>query len=194
MEFSDILKQRRSIRRFKQEEIPLAVLKELVDAAALAPSAANNQPLRYVLIREKNLLKAVFEQTTWGGHVRPHRDPEFGVTSPVAFLAVCAADQGSQTPAPAAAVDAGAAIQSALFRAADLGLGACWIGAFNRQKVNALLGLDKLTVIYLVGLGVPAESPVLHRIHQDGSTKYYLDSEDVIHVPKYAADDILTVK
>lgn len=194
MEFSDILKQRRSIRRFKQQEIPLSILTDLIDAAAVAPSGANNQPLRYVLIREKELLKAVFEQTAWGGHVRPRRDPEFGVTSPTAFLAVCAADQGNQTPTPAAAVDAGAAIQSILFRAVDLGLGACWIGAFNRRNVNELLRLDGLTAIYLVGLGYPAETPVLQRIRMGDSTKYFLDEQDVIHVPKYTVNDILSIR
>ena len=89
MEFSEILKRRRSIRRFRQEEIPLETLKELVEAAALAPSAANAQCLRYVLVREKELLRAVLEQTAWGGHVKPYRNPEFGVTGPTAFLAVC---------------------------------------------------------------------------------------------------------
>lgn len=194
MEFSDILKQRRSIRRFKQQEIPLSILTDLIDAAALAPSAANNQPLRYVLIREKELLKAVFEQTAWGGHVRPHRDPVFGVTSPAAFLAVCAEDQGNQTPAVTAAVDAGAAIQSILFRAVDLGIGACWIGAFNKQNINELLRLDSLTTIYLIGLGYPAEAPVLQRIHAGDPTKYFLDEQDVIHVPKYTVNDILSIR
>ena len=66
MEFSEILKRRRSIRRFRQEEVPLETLKELVEAAALAPSAANAQCLRYVLVREKELLRAVLEQTAWG--------------------------------------------------------------------------------------------------------------------------------
>ena len=128
MEFSEILKRRRSIRRFRQEEIPLETLKELVEAAALAPSAANAQCLRYVLVREKELLRAVLEQTAWGGHVKPYRNPEFGVTGPTAFLAVCTDLRADGKPSPYAETDAGAAIQSVLFRATDLGLGGCWIG------------------------------------------------------------------
>ena len=67
MEFSEILKRRRSIRRFRQEEIPLETLKELVEAAALAPSAANAQCLRYVLVREKELLEKLWAagQAPW---------------------------------------------------------------------------------------------------------------------------------
>ena len=193
MEFSEILKQRRSIRRFRQEKIPLEILKDLVDAAALAPSAANAQPLRYVLIREKELLRAVLEQTAWGGHVKPRRNPEFGVTAPTAFLAVCTEIREDGKPSVYAEVDARAAIQSLLLRAVDLGLGGCWIGAFNRREVNHLLGLKSRTVLYLVGLGYPAEAPVLYRIRSGEPTPYHLDADDVIHVPKYTTDDILTV-
>ena len=194
MEFSEILKRRRSIRRFRQEEIPLETLKELVEAAALAPSAANARCLRYVLVREKELLRAVLEQTAWGGHVKPYRNPEFGVTGPTAFLAVCTDLRADGKPSPYAETDAGAAIQSVLFRATDLGLGGCWIGAFNRQEVGRLLGLENRIVLYLVGLGRPAESPILYRIGSGDPTPYYLDSDDVIHVPKYTVDDILTIK
>ena len=150
MEFSEILKRRRSIRRFRQEEIPLETLKELVEAAALAPSAANAQCLRYVLVREKELLRAVLEQTAWGGHVKPYRNPEFGVTGPTAFLAVCTDLRADGKPSPYAETDAGAAIQSVLFRATDLGLDACsdwktglcsiWSDSAVRRKIRFCTG------------------------------------------------------
>lgn len=190
MDFMEVLNKRRSIRRFKQDKIEDTVLLSLIDAATKAPSAGNAQPLRYFIIREKELLANVFAQTAWGGHVRPARDPKPGITSPTAFIAVCAQNQGDNTAATAAAVDAGAAIQNILLAAADLGLGSCWLGAFNKAKVNELLKLDKLTAVYLVALGYPAESPVMYRIHEGESTKYSLDENDVIHVPKYAPGDV----
>lgn len=194
MEFTELLAKRRSIRRFRQEEIPLESLKQLVEAAALAPSARNDLPLRYVLVREKNLLKAVFEETNWGGNVRPHRDPVFGKTAPTAFLAVCAPGEPETPPTQNIVADAGAVIQTILLRTVELGFGACWLGAFNRKNVSAILELNHQTVVYLIGLGYPAETPELQRIHAGDSTKYYLDGNDVIHVPKYCAEDILTIR
>ena len=194
MEVTELLAKRRSIRRFRQEEIPLESLKQLVEAAALAPSARNDLPLRYVLVREKNLLKAVFEETNWGGNVRPHRDPVFGKTAPTAFLAVCAPGEPETPPTQNIVADAGAAIQTILLRTVELGFGACWLGAFSRKNVSAILELNHQTVVYLIGLGYPAETPELQRIHAGDSTKYYLDGNDVIHVPKYCAEDILTIR
>lgn len=194
MEFTELLAKRRSIRRFRQEEIPLESLKQLVEAATLAPSARNDLPLRYVLVREKNLLKAVFEETNWGGNVRPHRDPVFGETAPTAFLAVCAPGEPETPPAQNVVADAGAAIQTILLRTVELGFGACWLGAFSRKNVSVILELNHQTVVYLIGLGYPAETPELQRIHAGDSTKYYLDGNDVIHVPKYCAEDILTIR
>ena len=194
MEFTELLAKRRSIRRFRQDEIPLESLKQLVEAATLAPSARNDLPLRYVLVREKNLLKAVFEETAWGGNVRPHRDPVFGKTAPTAFLAVCAPGEPETPPTQNIVADAGAVIQTILLRTVELGFGACWLGAFNRKNVSAILELNHQTVVYLIGLVYPAETPELQRIHAGDSTKYYLDGNDVIHVPKYCAEDILTIR
>lgn len=187
MNFTEVLNSRRSIRRFKQDKIEDVVLLSLIDAATKAPSAGNTQPLRYFIIREKELLAQIFAQTAWGGHVRPARDPQLGVTSPTAFIAVCMQNQGESASGSA---DAGAAIQNILLAATDLGLGSCWIGAFNKAKVNELLKLDKLTALYLVALGYPAEAPVMERINKGDSTKYTLDENDVIHVPKYAPGDV----
>lgn len=194
MEFTELLAKRRSIRRFRQDEIPLESLKQLVEAATLAPSARNDLPLRYVLVREKNLLKAVFEETAWGGNVRPHRDPVFGKTAPTAFLAVCAPGEPETPPTQNIVADAGAAIQTILLRTVELGFGACWLGAFSLKNVSAILELNHQTVVYLIGLGYPAETPELQRIHAGDSTKYYLDGNDVIHVPKYCAEDILSIR
>ena len=189
MDFSQVLNARRSIRRFKQIPVEDSLLRSLIDAAAKAPSASNNQVLRYKVIRKAPLLEQVFAQTLWAGAVRPKRDPQFGVNSPAAFIAVCA-PTGNGPVSKHVIGDAGAAIQNILLQAVDSGLGTCWLGAFDPAKVNQLLGLKDLTCIYLVAVGYPAESPVMLRIHKGDSTKYFLDSEDVLHVPKYQPEDI----
>ena len=62
MNFTEVLNTRRSIRRFKQDKIEDTVLLSLIDAATRAPSAGNTQPLRYFIIRGKELLAQIFAQ------------------------------------------------------------------------------------------------------------------------------------
>ena len=67
---------RRSIRRFKQKEISLDILKKIVNSARLAPSAANLQPLEYLVITDKNLCSKIFETIGWAGYIKPKWTPE----------------------------------------------------------------------------------------------------------------------
>lgn len=192
MELLESIEKRRSIRLFKQEPLSDETLMRLVSAAVLSPSGGNGQPLRYVVARAPETVKKVFELTAWAAHVRPHRTPVWGVSSPVAFIAVCVSSGAESNPL--AYADAGAAIQSALLRAVELGLGACWLGAFDKAKVADALELEDLGCLYLVALGVPAESPKLDRIQAGQSTKYYLDSTGDLHVPKYEAKAVTSFK
>ena len=183
MEFDDILK-RRTIRFFRQEPVPEAEIRYMLDAACLAASGGNRQPLRYLAIRRPELVKAVFDHTRYAALVKPRRSPEWGRNAPTAFVAICAPEN--------AAVDAGAAVQSLAVAAWNHGIGCCWIGAFDHAEVNALLGNPEPPVLYLAALGYPAESPVAERIPADASTAYYLDERDTLHVPKYTAEAVTT--
>lgn len=187
MELKDAIFQRRSIRRFKQLKVDDSLLKELVDAARLAPCGGNSQQLKYIVARTPEKAGKIFETTAWGGHVKPRRNPEAGKSAPLAFIAVTA----EKTDSKVVHADAGAAIQNILLRALELGLGACWIGSFNREKVSEIFQLgENLSMLYLVALGYPDEKPVMENIKQGDSTKYYLDENDVLHVPKYSIDAI----
>lgn len=191
MELIDAIRKRRSIRRFKQLQVPEKLVHTLIDAARMAPSAGNMQVLRYISITNKSLVLSVFKETFWAAQVKPHRTPVAEVTSPTAFIAVVAPDGASEN----VYADAGAAIQNILLCAADNVLGSCWLGAFNKDKVDMLLDLQTgMKTIFLVALGFPYESPVMENIEEGSSTKYYLDDKDVLHVPKYTADAITTWK
>lgn len=187
MEFSAVVKGRRTIRRFKQIPVPEADLRVMINAARLSPSGGNAQPLRYIVIREPKLVSAIFENTAWGGLVKPRRNPEPGKTAPLTFIAVVAPRENSNI----LSTDAGAAIQNMLLTAYSSGIGCCWIGAFKRENVDLILNLpEKLSVIYLVAVGYPDESPVQEDIDAGMSEKYYLDDNDVLHVPKFSVDAI----
>ena len=187
MELKDAIFQRRTIRRFKQTKIEDSLLRKLIDAARVAPCGGNSQQLSYIVVRTPEKAGRIFETTAWGGHVKPQRNPEPGKNAPVAFIALTA----GKTDSKVVHADAGAAIQNILLKAVELGLGACWIGSFSKEKASEILQLDEnASVFYLVALGYPDENPVMENINQGDSTKYYLDDNDVIHVPKYSIDAI----
>jgi nitroreductase len=71
----ELIQKRRTIRRFLQKPIPLKQLENFVDAARLAPSAANLQPLEYIIVHQPELLKRVFGTLKWAGYIRPLGDP-----------------------------------------------------------------------------------------------------------------------
>jgi len=83
--YNTILK-RRSIRRFKQKPITITVLKKLVDAARYAPSAANLQPLEFIIVNKKKLVDEIFPLTFWAGYLGDKGAPEEG-RRPVAYIA-----------------------------------------------------------------------------------------------------------
>jgi nitroreductase len=190
MNISDAIRNRRSIRRYKQKPVDDKLLLELIDSARLAPSGGNMQHIRFVVIRTPELARKVFALTGWGGTVKPKRDPVWGKDAPLAFIAVTAASETVKTLRHIHA-DAGAAIQNMLLKAVDLGLGTCWIGNFKEENVSSVIGLNTdMKTMYLVAVGYPDESPVQEDIGAGDSNKYFLDDKDVIHVPKFKADAI----
>lgn len=182
MDFMELL-ERRTIRFFRQEPVPEAELRKMLDAARRASCGANSQVLRYMVIRTPELAEKIFYHTAYAGKVKPRRSPVWGVNAPQIFIAVLA-------PEGKAEADAGAAVQSMEFAAHDSGLGSCWIGSFDHGKVNELLAPPEgLQVRYLLAVGYPAELyPVQEDIGLDGDPAYYLDDQDRLHVPKYTVE------
>lgn len=189
MDINDAIKRRRTIRQFKQEKVSKKNLIQLLEAARLAPCASNNQKIRFMVIESEDKVKDVFDQTAWGGHVKPRRQPQWGKTAPLTFILVTAPSDTGQL----SAVDAGAAIQNMMLKATGMGHGCCWIGAFKADKVAEILELSRGTKpLFLLAVGVPAEAPLQEDIGKDGDTKYYLDKNNCLHVPKYTVDAVTT--
>jgi len=187
----DTMKTRRSIRRFTQRELDPGLLVELVDVARRAPSAANKQPLEYVVVHEPAVRAAVFANVAWAGYVRPRRDPLPG-QEPVAYIVILvrkdvAGERG-------AGADVGAAAENIMLAAWSLGIGSCWMGAIQRDEICRILEIpSRLGIDTLIALGYPAEAPVMEDVDESRGTdgiKYYLDSEDRLHVPKRRVESI----
>ncbi len=187
MDFPELLRQRRTIRLYQQRPVSDDDLKALLEAARHASCATNRQLLRYVVARTPETVARILPHTAWAAMVAPHRTPQPGVTAPAAFILVTAP---ADTAPGLIQADAGAAIQSIEFAAADRGLGCCWIGSIHRDEIRAIVGLPAdRQLLYAVSVGHPAESPV----HEDSTqVRYYLDDADVLHIPKLTVEAIST--
>lgn len=185
MELNDAIRGRRTVRRFQQKPVEKDKLHAMIEAARLASSGSNQQPLRYQVIQDAGLVTQLLSVTHWAGQVQPRRNPELGKTAPLVFIVVTKHSNANPQ------VEAGAAIQNMQLTAYAQGLGCCWIGAYDHKEADRILGLDaRCESIYLVAVGYPGEAPVLENVGPDASIKYYLDDNDVLHVPKYTVEAI----
>ena len=193
MNYDAVLLKRRTIRFYQQKPVAEKHLVKMVEAALHAPSAANNLPLRYTIVRNSDLVQAVFYHTKYGGRVTPRRSPEWKVNAPTAFIAVSAVKNGPSI-SPMVYADSGAAIMSMQFAAVQENLGTCWIGAFNAKEVSEILAIDgSEQLIFLLAVGHPAETPVEDAIEAGESVAYYLDEYDRLHVPKYKLEAVTRI-
>ncbi|MDH5483165.1 MAG: nitroreductase family protein [Candidatus Bathyarchaeota archaeon] len=179
------IKSRRTIRKYVQKDVPKEMLLRCVDAARLSPSAANRQPLKYVVVNDEELLEKVFSTLSWAGYLPDHQPSEKEM--PRAYIVILLDKNILQKPGH----DAGIAAMSISMVAHDQGLGSCILGAVDRERLKKILNLpDSLDIILVVALGYPAENPVADKV-RDLDTKYWLDENAVLHVPKRELEDIV---
>ena len=188
MDAIDAIKTRRTVRLYKQDAIKVDVLLELVECARCGPAAANRQPLQYIIVNETETNAKVFECLAWAGYVKPKRTPAAD-KRPVAYIIVLTDKSIGNDKSNS--VDAAAAIENMLVSAWSMGIGSCWLGAVDRDKLREICKVpDGFDIDSVVALGYPGETPVMEDC-KDESIKYYLDEDDVLHVPKRTLESIV---
>jgi len=188
MEFLNVIKDRRSVRRFKQDAISDEMIRELLDAACLAPSGRNCQPWRFVVVKSLSCKKQLAEAV-----------PQPFVTQAPLVIAVCVDTNAMSNeyqkqraeelfkarsffPPPTEKLDfndyvnekgigpeinqsflnlnVAIAIDHLTLRAVDLGLGTCWVMDFDNKKAKEILSLDdRYEPLVLLPVGFPAQRP-----------------------------------
>ena len=145
MDAMETIKNRRSIRKYKAKEIPHEVLLHLLEAARLAPSGANRQPFQLIVVTDPEKKK---------GLVPLCKNQQF-VGEASVFIAGVDDPQQKWNK-----VDLSIALDHLTLAAVDKGLGTCWVGAFDQEKLAAYLDVPKDKVITVcLSLGYPDESP-----------------------------------
>lgn len=186
MEVLEAIRRRRSIRRFEDRPVPEECIREILEAARLAPSASNLQSWKFKVVTDpevrKSLRQAAFDQ-------------KFVERAPVVIVACTdlsafgertkrmleLLSSGAVKPSPEillrylrrerdaemeernlinACINVSIAVQNMVLAATSLGLGTCWVRAFDAQMVAEILSLPpECPPLVLLPLGYPREDP-----------------------------------
>ena len=148
MELREALATRRSVRAYRPDAVPSDVLDRVLEAARIAPSANNFQPWKFIVVRDEVLRREL---------VGACCDQRFVGEAPIVIVACGLPTRGGIGGyASSMLVDVAIAVDHLTLAARDEGLGTCWIGAFDHDRVRALLGIpDSVQVVAITPLGYP---------------------------------------
>ncbi len=188
MNFIELVEKNRSYRRFHESDpVRTEVLRELINLARITPSAANRQPLKYVLSNNPEMNSKIFSTLAWAASLPDWPGPEKG-ERPAAYIIIL----GDTTIGKDRSMDPGIVMQTMLLGAAEKGLGGCMFGSIRREDLSELLAIpERYEILYVVALGKPKEEVVLEDVGEDGNIRYYRDENRVHHVPKRTLEELI---
>jgi nitroreductase len=147
MDTIETIMGRRSVRKFERKPIGDEDLHAIIEAGRQAPSAANRQPWHFVVVRNEELRRQLAEACSGQSWLADADAIVAGVGQP-------------GVNEKWYSVDVAIAMQNMILAATALGYGTCWIGAFDRERVESLLGIpEDMRVVALTPIGVPADRP-----------------------------------
>jgi len=150
-----VIKERRSVRRYKGDPIPEDMLLRVLEAARYSPSGKNLQPWKFILVKHKDLKQKLAKASA---------GQSFIAEAPLVVVACgfpddCYSRMGNYMKSWP--VDVAIATEHLILQAQEEGLGTCWIGAFEEREVKAILNIpDSVKVLALTPIGFPDEVPV----------------------------------
>lgn len=150
MEILDIIRQRRSIRQYKEKIPPDPDIKKILEAARWAPSGLNNQPWRFLVVKDKAEKDGLAPFTKYGDTIKD---------APVAIVVFMDIADSYNRDKDLMAI--GACIQNMMLQAYSMGLGTCWMGEILNKKDEVMkylkVGAEDLEFLALLTLGYPDE-------------------------------------
>ncbi len=187
MSLKDLVYKTRSFRRFDESHnIDLKVLEGLVDLARMSASAANRQPLKYLLYNTEEYCQMIFPSIAWAAYLKDWYGPGPG-ERPSAYIIIL----GDKSITETFSFDPGIASQSIMLGATEAGLGGCMIGSIKREALrNDLRIPEKFEIILILALGKPAEKILIEEI-KDDDVKYWRDEQQNHHVPKRPLKELI---
>lgn len=152
MEFSDLIKERYSVRGYTSDPVEDEKLNKILEAARIAPTAANRQPFHIIVIHTEGRQE----------ELRRMYDRDWFVQAPL-IIVVCGEQSKAwvrHDKANYGVVDAAIVMDHLILEATNQGLGTCWIGAFDAEIARQILGLpDHIDPIVMTPVGYPNAEP-----------------------------------
>ena len=149
MHLIDIIMSRRSVRKYKEKNIPKEILKKILTAGKYAPSAANKQPWHFIVITDQEIKEKLSTERWTNSFIKDS-----------AFTIVGCAYQGNTFSRIWSTIDTAIALQNMVIAAWSLGIGSCWVGDFDEVEVRRMLHVPRRwKIISLISFGYPDETP-----------------------------------
>lgn len=173
MSFLELAKRRYSVRKYRNDPVEEEKLMQVLEAGRIAPSAVNFQPWQFIVLRDEEIKKKVAASYS----------KDWLLQAPV-IIVVCGDHSKSWRRADGkdhCDIDVAIATDHMTLAAADLGLGTCWICAFNSMQCSKILGLPShIEPMVLLPLGYPADEADVNR-HASKRKKL----EEIVHWDGY---------
>jgi nitroreductase len=187
MGLKDTFKITRSYRRFHQDyEISADLLTDVIENVRYSASAANLQPLKFIIVNDKATNAALFEHLRWAAYLKDWDGPEEG-ERPSAYI-VMLGDRGLSRFLD---LDCGIALQTILVSLTEKGFGACTFASINRDAIREMFKVPpSLEITLVIAIGKAKETVVIDDV-KDGNIRYWRDENSIHHVPKRKLDDMI---
>jgi nitroreductase len=155
MDVAKAIRSRYSCRQYVDKPIEKDKLQAILEAARQAPSAKNLQDWRFVVVTAKEAKKKLAEAA----------NGQMFIQDAGAIVVACTvSDHVMRCGQPIGPIDVAIALEHICLQATELGLATCWIGSFYPDKVKPIVAIpDGVTIVELMALGYPADSPKEHR-------------------------------
>lgn len=184
----ELILKNRSCRRFYQSrQVDRETLMDLVNLGRLSASAANRQPLKYIISCNKDKNADIFSCLAWAAYLKDWDGPIEG-EQPSAYVIIL----GDTHIANDFSIDHGIAAQSILLGAREKGLAGCMLASVNREKLSGLFNIpEHYKILLVIAIGAPREEVVIDPVGSDGSIRYWRDNSGIHHVPKRELKEII---
>lgn len=187
MKFYDLIINRRTIRQYQPREVAEEILEKCVNAARLAPSARNLQPLEFIVVNEPSSRDKMFATTRWAGDLKDGR-PDLG-KRPVVFIIILT---NNDIALPGYKYDSALAAMNIIYTLEEEGIASCIIGSLERDEIRKIFNIpDNYTIDLAIALGYPAEESAAEDVLRNESLKYYKDDKGKMHIPKRKLEDVM---